>query len=38
MSASAVVVLVAASIFVAFCGGFGSCLMLVRRIDRDGPE
>lgn len=38
MSVSAVVVLVAASIVVAFCGGFGSCLMLVRRIDQDGLE
>lgn len=38
MSPSVVVALMAFAVIAAFCGGFGSCLMLMRRIDRDAPE
>ena len=38
MSPSVVAALMAFAVIVAFCGGFGSCLMLMRRIDRDAPE
>lgn len=38
MSPAVVVALVAFAIVAAFCGGFGTCLMLTRSIDRDAPE
>lgn len=38
MSPAVVVALMAFAVISAFCGGVGSCLMLMRRIDRDAPE